>query len=219
MEIKQKRRIVPTLIGPTTIPAPVIIPFSESLLEKQTKLLGPALVLQVTSGRATEKDFEHRLEYLKRTYPSEHWTMDKLLAETAITVKKDIPARLKAVIDKWTEISEKTVKKPRKKRSKKKSPKQKKSRKHKSKSRRSSKAKKSRSKVKLSRKRAKKGKNLPLGNFSSSDCMNYTVKKIRDYARNQSLPIPGKITKKDSLCRYLRLHEPVMATGKGYLEL
>lgn len=115
---KPKRRIVPTLIGPTTSivgpqPDKSAKIISANILEKQTELLGPALVYKIATGKATEQDINERVEYLNSL--GQKWTPESLLSKTAVKTTIKYDPRIQAWLDKWQPIALEEERKPKRK--------------------------------------------------------------------------------------------------------
>ena len=201
---KEKRRIVPILIGPPTAAAPIPPPLApaqeELLLEKQTRLLGAALVHKVATGRAELPDFEARVSMLNAQ--GGNWTVALLLEETGVKTTIQHDRHIKSWLDRWEPIAlaeEEEAEARHRSRSAKRKARQRRPKPRK------------RSKSRRSRRRSRKPRRgrPPLAKASpteyrSKDCLSYSVATSRAFARARSIPLGRGLRRKAQICAYLQ---------------
>jgi hypothetical protein len=185
---KVKRRIVPTLIGPTTSAIPIQIAeptkqasinSSTHILEKQTQLLGPALVYKIATGKATQQDIEDRVSYLNNL--GQNWTIDSLLKETEVKTSMEYNRHIQDWIDKWQPIALEEEKRKTRRKTNRKSKKR------------------SKSRAKLSRKR----KSRQTNKYNPHKCLEYSILKSRQYAKRKGIVLGRKLRKKMDICSHI----------------
>jgi hypothetical protein len=181
---KVKRRIVPTLIGPTTSTVPIepvesIKQLPASILEKQTRLLGPGLVYKIATGKATEQDINDRVAYLNNL--GQNWTPESLLKETEVKTSIEYNKRIEDWISKWQPIALEEEKRAAKRKASRKSKKR------------------SKSKSRSSRKRKSKRKSK----YNPHKCLKYSIIKSRQYAKRKMIVLGRKLRKKVDICSHI----------------
>lgn len=191
---KLKRRIVPIFLGAVTTPAPPLPehispattkPVAASILEKQTELLGPALVYRIATGKATQADIDERVVYLNNQ--GHNFTPESLLWETKVKTSIEYNPHIQSWLKKWEPIAAEEEKRAEKRKIHRKS--------------------KPRDRSKNSRHRhASRNKSRNEGKtayYKPQRCLEHTILASRRYAKRKRIILGRSLRRKADICAHI----------------